>query len=477
MADSRNTTRALAHPSLPATCDVVVIGAGLCGLGIAHAVLQARPDLSVVVLEACDRAGGQLRTTSAAGYTFEHGATALTTNRAQTLELVRRLGLEARLQAAAEEGKRSFLYADGSLHPVPRTPRDFAASSLLTWKGKLRTLAEPIARRRAPVQDETVYEFVARRFGDEIARVAAMTALQGVTAGDARATSLPAVAQRLQQLDQSVGATGLVGHMVRAAARARQSQPRRGGAHTFRDGGLQVLPDTLAAALGDRLRCGVTVTEVRREASDRYAILTAGGQRVQAHQVVIATPAAAAAQILRPLVPEASAEVAAIESAPLRVVGLGYRRAAFGKAPLGVGFLSLPDARAPVIGAIVSSNLFPGQAPPDRILVRAFVGGVFAPAAVHEPTDAAIARIERILAHVYGLREAPEYVQDARWTEGIPQYPRGQMARAQRVEQAIARHIGLHLPATLVAGIGLEEAIAAGDAVSRDVITTAGATT
>jgi oxygen-dependent protoporphyrinogen oxidase len=463
-------------PPVGAACrDVLVVGAGLCGLGVAHAVAAARPDLSVTVLEASDRAGGQLRTTTADGYTFEHGATTLTTNRAQTHELVRRLGLEQRMELVGDAGKGSFLYMGGRLHPVPRTPRDLVSSPLLSWKGKLRILAEPVARRRAPARDETVYEFVARRFGDELARIGAMTALQGVTAGDARTTSLPAVAPRLQELDRSVGRSGLVGHMVGAAVRSAGSQARRAGPCTFRDGGLQVLPDTLAAGLGDRVRYGVAVTAIRRTAAGRYAVTTATGERVDAGQVVVAAPAAAAARILEGLAPQAAAEVAAIECASLRVVGLGYRRSAFDSPPRGVGFLAAPHAGAEIIGAIVSSNLFASQAPDDRVLVRAFVGGVFAPAAMGEPTEAAVARVERVLARVYGLREGPEFVRDARWTDRIPQFPQDQMARARRVEHALAGHAGLHLPTTLIAGVGLEETIAAAAAVSDDVITTAGA--
>ncbi len=456
-------------------CDVVVIGGGLCGLAAAHAVVLARPELAVTVLEAASRAGGQVQTTTEAGYTFEHGATTLTTGRPETRELIERLGLEERVQRAGDESKRSFVYRGGRLHPVPRTPQDLLASPLLSWKGKLRMLAEPVARRGAPAGDETVYGFVARRFGHELARLAAMTALQGVTAGDARTTSLAAVAPRVLQLDCAVDRWGLVGHMARARPRAAEGQPRRGGACTFRGGGLHVLPAALADALGERLRLGVRVSELRHAGDGGYEVVTNAGECLRARQVIVATPAAAAARILRGLVPQVAAEAAAIGYAPLRVVGLGYRRSAFRSPPQGIGFLAVPDARAGIIGAITSSNLFGGQAPPDRVLVRAFVGGVFAPEAVDEPVDAAVARVERVLSRVYGLSEDPEYVRDARWAAGIPQYGRDQPARARRVERAVAGCAGLHLPTTLVTGVGLEETIAAAAAVSRDVITTSGA--
>jgi monoamine oxidase len=58
--------------SLPSTIDVAIIGAGAAGLGAAHALKRA--GLSVIVLEARDRAGGRAHTIAAApGITFDLG--------------------------------------------------------------------------------------------------------------------------------------------------------------------------------------------------------------------------------------------------------------------------------------------------------------------------------------------------------------------------------------------------------------------
>ena len=57
----------------PRTADIVVIGAGLAGLTVAHAILRRAPATRLAVLESAGRAGGQLRTTVARGYTVQHG--------------------------------------------------------------------------------------------------------------------------------------------------------------------------------------------------------------------------------------------------------------------------------------------------------------------------------------------------------------------------------------------------------------------
>jgi protoporphyrinogen/coproporphyrinogen III oxidase len=439
--------------SPPSECDVLIVGAGIAGLTAALTIAGERPDLSTLVVDAVERPGGQIRTTVEGGYTFEHGATALSVSRPQARELIARAGLEHRLDPARDDALGSFIYRDGALQAVPRTPREFVASPLLSWRGKLRLLAEPLVGRRSPAADhESVYDFAARRFGHEVARVGATVVLQGVTAGDARKTSLEAVWPRIDRLDRAVGRPGLLGHAVRVRGRA---QPPR--LYTIRAGGLQVLTDTIAAALGDRLRSRAQVRKIHQDGHLFQATL-ADDSAVRAPQIVVALSPADAVSVLEPLI--AAAPVPA--GVRMRVVGLGYRVKAFRERPSGRGFLAAPGEADGVIGAIVSSNLFPDQAPPGRVLVRAFLGGAFAADVADEPSEIAIVRVERTLARLYGLRGEAEFVRDVRWPTGIAQYPRRHMSRVRELERALTALPGLHLARSSITGVGLEHAIEAG---------------
>ena len=44
--------------------DVIVVGAGLSGLASAHSLIKSNPNLKILILEANDRVGGRLYTTS-----------------------------------------------------------------------------------------------------------------------------------------------------------------------------------------------------------------------------------------------------------------------------------------------------------------------------------------------------------------------------------------------------------------------------
>jgi protoporphyrinogen/coproporphyrinogen III oxidase len=429
-------------------CDVVVVGAGIGGLTAAYTIATERPDASIVVLEATDRPGGQVLTTAARGYTFEHGATSLMLSDPETSLLVERLGLRNSLRPAAPAGLRGFFYTGGMLRALPRSPRGAARASLLSTPGKLRAFAEPLLARPNRGREETVYEFAARRFGDEFARVIA--------------TVLP----ELRDLDASAGRAGLLGALVRSRSDATRTADGPRGVCTFRDGGLQRLVDELALALGNRIRYHTQVRELEPSRAG-FAATLASGEVLESRHVVVAVPPSRAALLFSAVAPDASAALSEVRNFGIRVIGLGYSSAAFQRGVPGLGFLVPPGEGRGVLGAIISSNLFPEQAPAHHILVRAFVGGAFSPGVVDERPDSAVARVQQVLQGAYGLRADPDLVIDSPWPDSIPQYERGHTRRLKRVDAALAPLPGLHLVG--FGGVGLPAAIRSGAEAGRDV--------
>src|SRR4051794_6504797 len=97
---------------------VVVIGGGIAGLAAAHAIHDARPDVSVTVLESSDRVGGKLRAGEVAGVHVDVGAEAMLNRRPEAVGLARAAGL-----------------ADDVVHP--------AVTSARVWtRGALRALPD-----------------------------------------------------------------------------------------------------------------------------------------------------------------------------------------------------------------------------------------------------------------------------------------------------------------------------------------------
>ena len=76
--------------------------------------------------------------------------------------------------------------------------------------------------------------------------------------------------------------------------------------------------------MGSALHLGRPVGELRR-ANGGWLLRAAGGDPVQADAVVLAAPVHAVSELLKPLSAAASEALGGIHSAPVAVIGLGYR--------------------------------------------------------------------------------------------------------------------------------------------------------
>jgi oxygen-dependent protoporphyrinogen oxidase len=240
----------------------------------------------------------------------------------------------------------------------------------------------------------------------------------------------------------------------------RNHRPATTGPATLRDGGLSELTEALARAAGRRLRCGRTVVAIERCDAGRYALLLDSDERLTASKVVLALPASRAGALLGGLVPEVAAELEQIRHAGMRVLGLGFRATAFDRRPQGFGFLAPPGRGLRIIGATVSSNAFPDQAPPGRVLVRAFAGGVFAEDVVGLSTGDALELALEDLQRAWAITGDPEFVHDSVWRGAIPQYRPGHHARVERIARLLAVQApGVHVTGNSYRGIGLDDTI------------------
>ena len=123
-------------PEAKQTLDVLVVGAGISGLTIAHELAIAKR-YCVLVAEAQDRVGGAI--TSAKndeGYQWEEGPNSFQPA-PELLRLAVQVGLKDELVLADGKLPR-FVFLNGKLNPLPMSPPTAIASKVLTWGGKIR---------------------------------------------------------------------------------------------------------------------------------------------------------------------------------------------------------------------------------------------------------------------------------------------------------------------------------------------------
>ena len=442
---------------------VAVIGGGISGLTAAHLLLGAGHDVALV--DDAAEPGGLIAGARVDGFLCERGPQAVLDGSEAVRALIASAGLEPRLVRALPASRRRSVYVAGQLRPFPASPPALIKTNLLSARGKLRLLREPFVRRRGDAagdEDESVFDFVARRFGPEAAQRAAGPALVGVYAGDAAALSVRAALPRLAALEREHGS------VLRGMFRTRGTS-RFGRPVTFPDG-LGELPRALGAALGARRRVA-RATRIERRAGG-WTVALDGGTALEAERLVLATPASATAALLAPHAAGAAEALRAIPHAPVAVVCLGFRAADAGALGMDLdayGFVVARGEAISLLGCQYDSSVFPGRAPAGGVLLRALCGGVFDPALV-DGDDAAITRqVLADLRRAAGLRRDPDVVQVWRARPGIPQYDRAHLARVHAVDEALTRLPGLVVIGHSLRGVGVTACIGAATALVRDI--------
>src|SRR5215211_4268124 len=130
----------------------IVVGAGVSGLACAFDLARAGAD--VRVLEAAPRPGGVVGTLEVAGFRFERGPNTIQASAAEFRRLCADLGLLERLIVSSDAARERYLFHRGALRALPSSPVALLATPLLSARGKLRLLSEPLRRFTPPAPGE-----------------------------------------------------------------------------------------------------------------------------------------------------------------------------------------------------------------------------------------------------------------------------------------------------------------------------------
>ena len=357
-------------------------------------------------------------------------------------ELLDRLGIrDERLDANAVASTR-FIVRGGKLVALPASPGAFFTTPAFSLGAKLALLREPFiaprARRRRGI-DRRVRPPPARqripRLRDRSVRVRRLRGRSGATSpcprrfrGCTRSSRNTAASSRARSRARASGAPTrekakntarqlLVSRRHadadRCARRARSaaSRPASTCAHRRRGGRWRL--DRRGARGGDAVR----------------------SRRAKA--VVLAVPAYAAAKLVRELGPRRRRGLAAIEYAPIAIVGLALPRADIAHSLAGFGFLVPKKERRRILGSLFSSSMFEGRAPRRQRAARRRSSAASATRSCRPSRRRDRARSCTRSSRRSSARTARRMWTDiTRWPQAIPQYTSGISGACAALEDA-----------------------------------------
>jgi oxygen-dependent protoporphyrinogen oxidase len=462
---------------------IIVIGGGISGLAAAHRLVELNEEknlgLEILLFEAGARLGGSIHTERVGEFLIEAGPDSLISEKPWALELCRRLGLASRLISTNPTAQTVFVVHNGRLEPLPEgfllmAPtrlRPLVMTRLFSWSGKLRMAAELLLPRGDSGNDESLADFVRRRFGREALERVVQPLVGGIYAADPEKLSLAATMPRFLEMERA--SRSVTWAMWRERRRARNRRPESGARWSLflsLVGGMQELVDTLTGRLSAEIvQLGTHVIGLSWSGGKKsWTATTNGGAVAEADGLILATPAYAAAAMLSAVAPELARELREIPYSSTATVSLAYRE---GDVPrdLGFGFVAPAIEARKILACTFSSVKYSGRAPQSCVLLRAFVGGALQ-AALFEQNDRAMeAAVRQELAELLNVTAEPLFSRIHRHPRSMAQYHVGHLAKVARIEDQLKKFPGLALAGNAYRGVGIGDCVHSGEEAAEQL--------
>ena len=169
--------------------------------------------LRYTLVERDARFGGKLVTDTIGQFVVEGGPDSILAQKPWGVQLARDLGLEDQLIGINDLPRKVAFLAKGRPRPmpegmtliVPTKLGPFLRSPLLSPLGKLRMLLDLVIPPRQGDADETLADFIRRRFGEEALLKLAEPLLAGIHNSESERQSLLATFPRLREIELQYG--------------------------------------------------------------------------------------------------------------------------------------------------------------------------------------------------------------------------------------------------------------------------------
>lgn len=455
---------------------VSILGGGLGGLSASYYHLTKFPSQAITLIESSNRLGGWIKSTILEGEViFEQGPRTIRPfgqAATETLALVEKLGIDNEVTPIYSENpaaKNRMIYVNKKLHVLPNSFLSLFKRHEPFSKPLIRFLANDLLAPKKSVTDESINDFVTRRFGSEVADYLVGALICGICAGDSKQISVNFLMKKLFDYEQKYGniSKGLVSNVFNLKNREPETQSNlllkaikeKWNVYSFKNG-LETLTKALESNIKStnkvNFELGSKCTDI--EVFPENVILQLeDGKNITSHHVISSLPAETLGSLLQKQHPELAESLQKIKAVTVAVVNVQYKKKLNIKE--GFGILVPPKEKLPILGITFDSCCFPHG---DNTVLTVMMGGPwFEQLFGKNPDESLLLKTAtEQLKVILGVDEEPSVSKVTILEKCIPQYVVGHNENLTKINKYIKEHdLPIFLCGSSYYGVGINDVI------------------
>lgn len=434
--------------------NVAIIGGGIAGLTVAYYLKKSGH--SPTIFETSTQIGGVIQSKSINGFTIENGPNTILLSDQRTLDMFDDLGLQ--IEDASPDSKNRYVVKNKQLVAVPTSIKSFITTSLFSWSSKFKILTEAFKRNKPLGDEESISQFIIRRFGKEVLDYAVNPFIAGTYAGDPDSLSIEHSFPLLAKTESEHGS--VLGGFYKNRKRMNSHKIKRRTV-SFPNG-VAELTHKLSTNLSESIHLNTAISDISKSGDSFTLAYTQNGETESASfdNIICTVPTYSLKNITidGENYPDFD-ELGKINYPPVVSISLGYKTEHIPHLLEGFGALVPKCENMNILGVLFSSSLFKNRAPKGHSLLTIFMGGARQPELSLLPESTRLRLAYTDLKTLLGISEKPVLSHQTLWQKAIPQYHVGYGHCKSIMNMLEAKMPGFHFAGNYVNGISIQDTI------------------
>ncbi|MEM7161123.1 MAG: protoporphyrinogen oxidase [Bacteroidota bacterium] len=422
----------------PKKYSTIILGGGLSGLASAFYLKQKGEKFLLIEKE--EQCGGVIQSFELDGAIFDKAAISFSLT-PEIQEMISALGIEDQLLYPKEQSKNRFIYSANRLHRLRPSPLSILTTSLLSWKAKRRLLKESKVSSRSD-QNESVADFIRRRFGNELYEKIGNAVMGGIYAGDPEQMEAAFVLKRFVDLEKKYGS-------LTKSMKAEKGRNKRISV-SFKKG-TQDLTKALEKYANECILCNTSIEKIVRK--DGHWEIQCESETYQTERIISCLPSYVLANVLDGFEDEKK-RLLDIRYCQVTLLHLLYSNQAIGMNPNGFGFLIPKKEEKPILGAVMNSTIFKGRVKEDQTAITLFIGDQN----FDNHSKENIKEAQRFLEETLQIKGEALTKEITYWPKAIPQFHMGYSENIEVLKSRFAKEDFI-LNGNYVSGVSVGDVI------------------